>query len=238
MGTSSTHPDVPMVELRDVVRTFRPPGRKQRGAEPIVALAVDRLVVARGQCLVVHGANGAGKTTLLHLVAGLLRPDEGTVAVAGTDLDDLSEARLDRFRSRTIGYLLQGAPLLEGLSAEENLLAAMLFAGRRSGARARTHALLELVGMAHRARHRPRELSGGERQKVALARALVADPPLLLADEPLASLDPGAAEDIAGLLDRQVTEAGRTLVVVAHDVGPLTSMSQRLVLGANAGEAT
>ena len=218
-----------------MVRTFRPPGRGRRGAEPIVALAVDRLIVARGHCLVVHGANGSGKTTLLHLIAGLLRPDSGVIAFAGTDLDSLGEAELDRFRARAVGYLLQGSPLLEGLSAEENLRAAMLFAGRQSDARSRARALLDLVGMSHRARHRPRELSGGERQKVALARALVADPPLLLADEPFASLDPDATAEIAALLDRQVAEHGRTLLVVTHTADPLTSVSERLILGAKHG---
>jgi len=194
------------------------------------------LVVRRASCVVIHGANGSGKTTLLHLIAGLLRPDGGTIVIAGTDLDGLGEAALDRFRARTIGYLLQGAPLIEGLSAEENLRAAALFAGRRADAPPRASELLELVGMSHRARHRPHELSGGERQKVALARALVADPPLLLADEPLASLDPAAAAEMAALLDRQVVEHGRTLLAVTHATDPLASVTDQLRLGAAAGE--
>ena len=201
-----------MIELHGVRRSYSPQRR-----ERIVALDLPSLRLDEGGCLVVTGANGTGKTTLLHLVAGLLRPDEGSVRVAGTDLGELGEAALDRFRARHVGYLLQGAQLLEPLTAEENLLAAMLFAGRRArGGRERAHALLEQLGVAHRARHRPWELSGGERQKVGLARALVNDPPLLLADEPFAGLDPASVEGIAAELQRQVLEHGRTLVVVSH----------------------
>jgi len=219
-----------MIELDGVRRSYRPARR-----ERIVALDLSELRVAAGECLVVTGANGAGKTTLLHLIAGLLRPDEGSVRIAGTDLGELGEAALDRFRARHVGYMLQGAQLLEPLTAEENLLAAMLFAGRggRDGA-ARARALLDELGVGHRAGHRPRELSGGERQKVALARALVNDPPLLLADEPLAGLDPRSAEAISAEMDRQVREHGRTLVLVSHQMA--LEGAQELILPVGPGE--
>lgn len=203
---------IPMIRLRDIRRRFRCPG----GAE-FVAVDVPRLDLAAGERLVVTGPNGAGKTTLLHLLSGLLRVDEGRVEVAGHDLGALREPQLDRFRGRTVGYLLQRPLLLEGLSAEHNVMAAMLFAGAsRAAQRERARELLERLGVDHRSRHRPSALSGGERQRVALARALANDPALLLADEPTAALDPSGAAQLLGDLDRLVREGGRTLVLVTH----------------------
>ncbi len=202
-----------MIELTDVLRTFARPGTRDR----FVALDVPDLTVDRGTCLVVTGPNGAGKSTLLHLLAGLLRPDSGTVTVAGQDLAELREAQLDRFRARTVGVLLQGSSLLDGLTAQENLHAAMLFAGvPPARQRSRASELLERFGLGHRARHAPATLSGGERQKLALARALANDPPLLLADEPFASLDGPSAADLTRSLRALVMEEGRTLVMVTH----------------------
>lgn len=203
----------PMIELTGIHRTFARPGTRDR----FVALDVPGLSVDRGTCLVVTGPNGAGKSTLLHIVAGLLRPDSGTVRVAGQDLGELREAQLDRFRARNVGVLLQGTSLLDGLTAQENLQAAMLFAGvpaARQGRRAAE--LLERFGLGHRARHAPATLSGGERQKLALARSLANDPPLLLADEPFASLDGPSADALARSLRELVVEEGRTLVMVSH----------------------
>jgi putative ABC transport system ATP-binding protein len=203
----------PMVALIDVKRSFRAPGKKK-----IDALVLSGLRVERGARLVVTGANGSGKTTLLHLISGLLRPDSGHVVVDGQPLDQLKEPRLDRFRARTIGILLQGSGLLESLTAEENVMAAMLFAGRwpRREQRERAEELLGRFGVDHRARHLPAAMSGGERQRVALARALANDPPLILADEPTASLDTPSAKRLTAELVSFCGEEGRTLIAATH----------------------
>ncbi len=201
-----------MIHLRDVKRTFVAPGGRE-----VTAVQIPRLDLARGERLSVTGPNGAGKTTLLHLLSGLLRADSGSVVVDGEDLGRLREAQLDRFRSTRIGYLLQAPLLLEGLTAEQNVAAAMLFAGiPRSDHHGRAMALLERFSVDHRARHLPSALSGGERQRVALARALAADPPLLLADEPTTALDEEGAALLWADLDRLVAEEGRTVVLVTH----------------------
>jgi putative ABC transport system ATP-binding protein len=223
-----------MVALTGVERGFPRPGGGR-----LVALTVDSLRVPRGVLWALTGPNGTGKTTLLHVVSGLLRPDRGTVMVGGFRLDGLPEATLDRFRARNVGYLLQGGQLMESLTAEENVMAAMLFAGQPAAAqRRRTGELLEELGVAHRARHLPSALSGGERQRVALARALANRPPLVLADEPLASLDPPTAERLCALFHRLVGE-GLTLLVASHEpdrLGPagITTLNR----AAGAGEAT
>ena len=202
-----------MVTLQGVRRTFTRPGSRDR----FVALDVPDLIVERGTCLKVVGPNGVGKTTLLHLLSGLLRPDSGSIVVDGVDLATLDEPHLDRFRARTVGYLLQGAQLLDELTAEENLMAAMLFAGRSPAEqRSRTGQLLQRFDLEDRATHAPATLSGGERQKLALARALANDPPLLLADEPFTSLDEESAGDLEQALRDLVDRDGRTLVMVSH----------------------
>jgi putative ABC transport system ATP-binding protein len=209
----------PLVALEQVRRTFRTPDRQR-----LIAVDVPSLVVPGGELRVVVGPNGSGKTTLLHLVAGLLRPDSGTVRVDGQELGALSEPALDRFRATRIGYLLQGAPLLDGLAAWENVAAALLFAGQRGrAARDRAHSMLERVGVGHRAGHRPHALSGGERQRVALARALALDPPVILADEPLASLDGPSVEQVTAELRRLAHGEGKAVIVVTHrpdELGP------------------
>lgn len=201
-----------MVQLVGVRRTFARPGGGR-----VVALELPELTVpSAGLCAVV-GPNGVGKSTLLHLVAGLLRPDVGTVRVGGVPLHSLPEAQLDRFRARNIGVLLQGAQLLDCATAEENVLAALHFGGRRgSDQRLVARRLLEEHGVAHRARHLPAAMSGGERQRVALARALANNPPLLLADEPLASLDRDGAAALAALFRALVRTQGMTVLVATH----------------------
>ncbi len=231
MALSRTE-DAPLLQLLAVRRSFPRPGG---GTIPVLNL--DRLVLQRGEQLVISGPNGAGKTTLLHVIAGLLRPDEGRVHVGGVDLGALSEAELDRFRARNIGYLLQGAPLADCLTAEENVMAAMLFGGcPRREHRPRAQRLLERFAVSHRARHLPHALSGGERQRVALARALANEPPLLLADEPLASLDPASASWLLRELEALNAERGMTVVVVSHQPERLPAAAQRLRLTPATGE--
>ncbi len=201
-----------MIRLQKLRRTYRAPD-----GSTIEALNIAELELSQGESLVVTGANGSGKTTLLHVLSGLLRPDDGSIHVGGQDLSRLKEAQLDRFRAQTVGYLLQGAHLMDSLTAEENVAAAMLFCGRpRREQRRRTAELLERFGVAGRASHLPGELSGGERQRVALARALANDPPLILADEPGAALDPTGEAWLAEELGALASDEQRTLVVVTH----------------------
>jgi len=200
----------PMLELRAVRKAYPRPG----GGE-LLALELAELTVPSSCCCAVVGPNGSGKSTLLHVLAGLLRPDAGSVVVGGVPLQGMREADLDRFRARNVGYLLQGGQLMDCLSAEENVMAALHFAGRRR-TRPKAQALLEQLGVAHRAAHLPTALSGGERQRVALARALANEPALLLADEPLASLDSEGAAVLAALFDTLVRERGLALVVATH----------------------
>ena len=225
--TSATSPkrSKSIVMLDKVRHGFRGPGRKR-----FVVLSIDKLKLRRGQGLLVLGPNGAGKTTLLHLISGLLRPDHGRVWVEGRALDTMSEAKLDRMRARTIGYLLQGSALLEGLTAVENVMAPMLFAGTpRRKQRERAMELLDRFDVTHRARHLPPTLSGGERQRVALARALANDPPLLLADEPTSGLDGPSAERLAVEL-AAIREEGRSLVIVTHHPDYFDEGMDRLTL--------
>ena len=204
--------DSPFVQLRSVKRHYRAPGGGR-----LLALDLRELRLGRGERLAILGPNGAGKTTLLHLVAGLLRPDEGRVMVGGQDLSGLREPALDRFRARTIGYLLQGDQLIDGLTAQENIMAALLFAGKsRRQQRDMAQVLLARFGLQHRASHLPAALSGGERQRVALARALANDPPLILADEPTARLDTESASQLVQMLNDLCLKDGRTLMMVTH----------------------
>lgn len=198
-----------VIELRKLRRSFR-----NAEGRAVLALDLPSLSVARGQGLVITGPNGAGKSTLLHLIAGLLRPDSGALRVLGKDLWRLDHASLDRFRAASIGCLLQESPLLDFLSAEDNILAARAFHGQ--GHMDSTGALLERFGLAHRARHRPTDLSGGERQRLALAVAFANDPPILLADEPASNLDPRGRELVRETLARAREAEGRTVIVVSH----------------------
>ena len=215
MAEPATDPSPPpsaMVELSAVRRSFPGPGGGR-----VVALVLDELRVPRGSLCALVGPNGAGKSTLLHLVSGMLRPDCGSIRIGGVELRGLKEPALDRFRARNVGYLLQGGQLMDWLSAEENVMAAALFAGLPRGEhRSRARAILEQLGVAHRSRHLPTAMSGGERQRVALARALVNRPPLLLADEPLASLDRQGAAAMAERLGGLAHDEGLTVLVATH----------------------
>lgn len=176
------------------------------------------LTVQRGEFVALRGASGAGKSTLLHLAGGLDRPDSGTLVVAGTDLSTLSQTQLTTFRNRRIGLIFQAYHLLPELDALENVMLPARMA-RRPAAEVREEAreLLTRVGLGERMEHRPYELSGGEQQRVALARCLINRPELILADEPTGNLDSRTGMEVLELLLSLGPERGTTLVVATHD---------------------
>lgn len=187
------------------------------------ALIVPELLLASGEQVVLTGSSGSGKSTLLHLIAGLMDPSEGTIRVAGTDLHALRGHARDRFRGRTIGMVFQTHHLLMGFSAQENVMAALMFSGIPRGAhRARARALLDTLGIAT-PDQRAERLSVGQQQRVAIARALACDPTLVLADEPTASLDPDNARAALDLLQQACRSSGAALLCVTHD----TSLVER-----------
>jgi putative ABC transport system ATP-binding protein len=165
--------------------------------------------------MVLVGRSGCGKTTLLHVIAGISRADAGTIRVDGVDMTRLSEAGRDRFRAAKIGYIFQTFNLLPGFTALENVLLGMTFArGRKDPARARH--LLDRVGLAHRAAHKPPAMSVGEQQRVAVARALANRPALILADEPTANVDRGHQRQIIELIRETCREEQVALIMVTH----------------------
>jgi putative ABC transport system ATP-binding protein len=193
------------------------------------ALRLAEWNVAQGERWLVLGPSGCGKTTLLHIVAGLIRPSEGLVEVAGENLGRLDAARLDRWRGTTIGIVLQALHLVKHLSARDNLRLAQYLA-RVPQDDARIADTLGALGIANKATRRPADLSEGERQRVAIARAVVNRPKLLLADEPTANLDDAAAAKVVDLLSEQAARHGATLVVATHDARVKGKFRERLEL--------
>jgi putative ABC transport system ATP-binding protein len=201
----------------DVIRLDGVTKVYQAGAPP--ALADVSMGVAAGEVVAVMGPSGSGKSTLLNLVAGLDKPTQGTVTVAGRRIDTLGEGALARFRARHVGIIFQFFNLLDDLTVEDNvLLPAQLAGASRRQARARAAELLERMGIGQHRDDYPARLSGGQRQRVAIARALVNSPELLLADEPTGALDTASGQEIGRLL-RELNAAGQTLVLVTHDPG-------------------
>jgi len=198
-----------------------------RGPDGVVRPVIDlpSLRLRAGEQMALCGRSGSGKTTLLHLVAGILRPDSGRVRVAGEDMAGAPESARDRLRGRAVGYVFQTFQLLHAYSALENVLLAMHFGGREDAGRAR--ALLERVGLADRLDHRPGQLSVGQRQRVAVARALANEPALVLADEPTGNLDPARAGDALALIREICGETGAALLLVSHDPSVLSAFERR-----------
>lgn len=182
------------------------------------ALLDVRLVIETGEKAVVRGPTGGGKTTLLQLLGGLDRPTSGSVILDGNDLGRLSEAKVTAIRARSIGFVFQSFNLIPTLTAQENVEAALVPLGlRATQRRAKAAEALASLGLADRARHLPAELSGGQQQRVGIARALVKEPRVILADEPTGNLDEETRDEIIALLDNLWIERGLTLVLVTHD---------------------
>jgi putative ABC transport system ATP-binding protein len=183
--------------------------------------------IRRGEFVAVVGPSGAGKTTLLNLIGCMDRPSSGTLRIAGHAVERLSERMLTRFRREQIGFVFQHFGLLPTLTVAENIALPTLFARRR--ARQRVEALIEKVGLTHRRDHRPHELSGGEMQRVAVARALINEPQILLADEPTGNLDSATGATLVALL-QQLHAEGLTIVVVTHNATLAAAAERQLEL--------
>ncbi|MEM9559971.1 MAG: ABC transporter ATP-binding protein [Planctomycetota bacterium] len=199
----------PALQIDDL--TYRYPGASE------IATRVAALRVAPGERVLLAGQSGSGKSTLLHLLAGLIEPTSGSVSINGQDIHALRGAKRDRFRGRHLGMVFQTFNLLHGFSAIENVMAALMFSDRpRSGHRARAGDLLKELGI-ERPQAMPDQLSVGQQQRVAVARALACEPSVVLADEPTASLDPDNAKAAVDMLQSVCTRHGAALVCVSHD---------------------
>jgi putative ABC transport system ATP-binding protein len=202
----------PLVKIRDLHKVFK------RGGERIDVLQGVHLNIPQGDYLALMGPSGSGKTTLLNLMGGLDTPTEGSVEVGGDRIDKMSGGKLSRWRSRHIGFIFQLYNLLPVLTAERNVELPLLLTGlSRAERRRRVAVALSVVGLEERAKHYPRQLSGGQEQRVGIARAIVTDPTLLLCDEPTGDLDRKSGDEILELLQTLNREHGKTIVMVTHD---------------------
>ena len=201
-----------LVSLKGVSKTYT------RGKQAVPVLEKLDLEIAKGDFLALMGPSGSGKTTLLNLIGGLDTPTAGSITVDGERIDQLSSGELSRWRAAQVGFVFQFYNLLPVLSAQRNVELPLLLTSL-SAAERRRHAeiALTLVGLRDRARHKPRELSGGQEQRVAIARAIVSDPTLLVCDEPTGDLDRATAHEIMLLLQMLNREHGKTIVMVTHD---------------------
>ncbi len=201
-----------LVTVRNVHKYFT------RGSQRIDVLEGVNLQVPAGDFLALMGPSGSGKTTLLNLVGGLDAPSSGTIDVGGVAISSLSGSRLAQWRSRHVGFIFQLYNLLPVLTAERNVeLPLLLTKLSRADRRRRVEIALKVVGLSDRARHYPRQLSGGQEQRVGIARAIVTDPTLLLCDEPTGDLDRKSANEILDLLQALNRDHGKTIIMVTHD---------------------
>ena len=190
--------------------------RYGEGDAAVDALRGVSLEIEAGSFTAIMGPSGSGKSTLMHLLAGLDKPTEGTVEIAGTELGRLDDTELTRLRRDKVGFVFQAFNLVPVLTAEENVRLPLTLAGRNDG-NGMVDRLLEAVALADRRTHRPAELSGGQQQRVAVARALASEPAVIFADEPTGNLDSTTSQEILGLLRRAVDEFGQAVVMVTHD---------------------
>jgi putative ABC transport system ATP-binding protein len=214
-----------LVLVNDVHKVFH------RGNERIDVLHGLKLEVPAGDFLALMGPSGSGKSTLLNLIGGLDRPTEGAITVGGDRIDRMSNGQLAAWRARHVGFVFQLYNLIPVLTAERNVELPLLLTGlSRAQRRQHVATALEVVGLADRARHYPRQLSGGQEQRVGIARAIVTDPTLLLCDEPTGDLDRKAGDEVLGLLEALNREHGKTVIMVTHDPHAAARAKRRLYL--------
>ena len=220
-----------LVRIEGVEKVFH------RGSEDIHVLANLNLQVPAGEFLALMGPSGSGKSTLLNLIGGLDRPTKGKVSVAGDHIEELSDHQLAAWRARHIGFVFQLYNLIPVLTAEHNVELPLLLT-HLSKAERRKHVetALAMVGLSHRAKHYPRTMSGGEQQRVGIARGIVTDPTLLLCDEPTGDLDRKAGDEILNLLQALNREHGKTIIMVTHDPHASARASRTVYL--NKGQLT
>jgi putative ABC transport system ATP-binding protein len=201
-----------IVSLQEVTKSY------VRGKQRVEVLQRLSMTIGQGEFVALMGPSGSGKSTLLNLIAGLDRPTDGVITVAGERINELSGSKLARWRSGNIGFVFQFYNLMPMLSAARNVELPLLLTHLTRAQRMKNvDAALAVVGLADRKKHRPSELSGGQAQRVAIARALVADPQLLVCDEPTGDLDRKTADEILGLLQTLHRDHGKTIVMVTHD---------------------
>ncbi|MEK7685861.1 MAG: ABC transporter ATP-binding protein [Verrucomicrobiota bacterium] len=214
-----------LVRIEGVEKVFH------RGTEDIHVLEGVNLQVPKGEFLALMGPSGSGKSSLLNLIGGLDRPSKGSVVVGGERIDQLSDRKLAAWRARHVGLVFQLYNLLPTLTAERNVdLPLLLTHLSRAERKQHVATALSIVGLSHRTRHYPRQLSGGEQQRVGIARAIVTDPTLLLCDEPTGDLDRKSGDEILNLLQALNREHGKTIIMVTHDPHASARASRTLYL--------
>jgi putative ABC transport system ATP-binding protein len=202
----------PIVQVRNLEKVF------EHGGTDVVALDRINLDIHQGEFVVLMGPSGSGKSTLLHIIAGIDRATDGQCVVLGSDLVEMSESELSRWRTERIGFIFQSFNLIPVLTAFENVEMPLLLTSlSRRERKEHVRTALEIVGLGERMTHYPRQLSGGQEQRVAIARALVTDPDLILADEPTGDLDAHSAQDVLAILQKLNRDFGKTVVMVTHD---------------------
>ena len=214
-----------LVEVQNVTKRFR------KGDQEIVPLKECRLSIEQGEFVSLMGASGSGKSTLLNLIAGIDKPTSGQIIVAGTDITKLSRTQLAHWRARHVGYIFQMHNLIPVLTAYENIELPLLLLGlSRAERRRRMEVALEAVSLTDRAEHYPRQLSGGQEQRVGIARAIVANPTIVVGDEPTGDLDAETSEQILELLQQLNSQLGMTLLMVTHDANAANRAGRQLRL--------